>query len=152
MILTKSYFALPAALALFVSCAQAQEPDDASRTIPAELRCGPLSSRPHQRGPFVAQINLSFANGSLFGERALVSFPGKETFHGTVDPIGRIKLSGDYSEHGGWTYRFVGQLSAKQPTILEGGLEVTNGLAGRRHCTLALLPKPSELMELFSAQ
>jgi hypothetical protein len=130
----------------------AQSPDENTRTIPAELRCGALSSRPNERGPFVAQINLSFAKGSLTGERTLISFPGKERFHGTIDPIGRIKLSGEYSDRGAWTYKFVGQLSDKQPTVLDGRLEVTNGLVGRRHCVLAFLPKPSELMELFSSE
>lgn len=130
----------------------AQATDDNARTIPAELRCGALSSRPHQRGPFVAQISLSFSKGSLTGERTLISFPGKESFHGAIDPIGRIKLSGEYNDRGAWTYKFVGQLNDKQPTVLDGGLEVTNGLIGRRHCVLALLPKPSELMELFSLE
>jgi hypothetical protein len=141
-----------AVLLLSALPAFAQSSDADTRTIPAELRCGALSSRPHQRGPFVAQINLSFAKGSLTGERTLISFPGKESFHGAIDPIGRIKLSGEYNDRGAWTYKFIGQLSDKQPTVLDGGLEVMNGSVGHRHCTLALLPKPSELMELFSAE
>ncbi len=75
--------------------------------------------------------------GSLTGERALISLPGKESFHGAIDPIGRIKLSGEYNDRGAWTYKFAGQLSDKQPTVLDGDLEVTNGLVGRRHCVLA---------------
>jgi hypothetical protein len=152
-IMTRLRLPLFIAASLFqTSLALAQSPDDNTRTIPTELRCGALSSQPNKRGPFVAQINLSFAKGALSGERKLISFPGKETFHGTIDPIGRIKLSGDYSDRGAWTYTFVGQLSDKKSTVLNGGLEVTNGMAGYRRCTLALLPKPSDLMELFSAE
>lgn len=151
--MTRLRLSLLVAASLFqTSLALAQSSDDNTRTIPAELRCGALSSRPHERGPFVGQINLSFAKGVLTGERTVTSFPGKESFHGTIDPIGRIKLSGDYSDRGAWSYKFVGQLSDKQPTVLDGGLEVTDGMVGHRHCTLALLPKPSELMELFSVE
>lgn len=149
MALPKSLLALIVLPATGLTVAIAQTGQGA-RTIPARLDCGALSPSSKTGGSFTAPLTFTLDKGALTAEREPISVPGKEDYRGTVDPLGRIKLSGSYSGRGAWQYRFVGQLSDKKSTVLVGELEVTNGAVGKRDCTITLLPKPDELLALFS--
>jgi hypothetical protein len=140
---------LASALLLSASAAFGQDTESA-RTIPSRLDCSPLSSDMKKNGSFTAPITIAYSKGALSAERPLISGTGTETFKGGIDPLGRIEMIGKYENRQAWLYKFKGQLSDKQPTILKGRVDITAGAAGHRDCTITFLAKPEDLMAAFS--
>lgn len=118
--------------------------------LSAKLDCGALSSNPKRYKPFTAPLEVKVNGASLAAERPLMLFPGKETFEGAIDPLGRITFDGKYDGRGSWVYRLKGQLSDTTVTRLAGRLDIVSGTVGHRVCTLTFLDRPRELMAVFS--
>jgi hypothetical protein len=119
--------------------------------ISARLDCSALTANPDKAKAFTSPMVITTLNGTLRGERKLMSGDGIEKFEGRIDPLGRIEMTGGYSDRRAWTYRLRGQLSDTKPTVLKGRLEVTTGTPGHRDCTLTFTESPADLMAAFSA-
>jgi hypothetical protein len=121
------------------------------RAIPGRLDCSEL--RPGKAGAFTSPLNFTYERGILKAQRKLISAPGAEDYSGTIDALGRIKVSGIHDESGrAWALKFGGQLSDSKPTILNGSLDVTSGAVGHRDCKITFLDKPADLLQAFSPQ
>jgi hypothetical protein len=95
-------------------------------------------------------MTIAFSKGALTADRPLISGKGTEKFEGGIDPLGRIEMTGKYENRHAWIYRFKGQLSDKQPTILKGRVDITAGAAGHRDCTITFLGRSEDVMAAFS--
>jgi hypothetical protein len=138
------------AILLTTAATASGQTSESVRTIPSRLDCNALSSNPAKNGSFTAPMAIAFSKGALTAERPLISGTGKEKFDGQIDPLGRIEMTGKYEDRQAWIYKFKGQLSDKQPTILKGRVDITAGAAGHRDCTITFLAKPEDVMAAFS--
>jgi hypothetical protein len=121
--------------------------------IPAALICGPFSGTPPRTPAFADKFTLNFSNGALSGVRPTRVRKGSETYKGSVDPSGKIKISGvghfdDRSSE--WTSEYAGQLQEKAPTVLQGSMRIKGVGAGAHKCTVGFLMAPADLLKAFS--
>jgi hypothetical protein len=124
----------------------------AAQKIPAALVCGPYVGNP-PRPSFADKFTLDVSNSALAGRRPTRVSKGAEVYKGSVDPTGKIKLSGiarldDRSSE--WSSEFNGQLQDKRPTVLQGTQNVKGALAGIRKCTVTFLLPPADLAKALA--
>jgi len=121
----------------------------ASQKFTMALVCGPFTGNPPAPA-FADKFTLEFSKGALTGDRATRVQKGKETYKGSVDPAGKIKITGsgrfeDRSRE--WSSEFAGKLQDKKPTILNGSMRVKDAKAGPyvNKCSIAFLLPPADL-------
>jgi hypothetical protein len=124
-----------------------------SLKIPTALICGPFSGNPPRTPAFADKFTLEFSNGAFSGVRPALRKKGSETYKGSIDPSGKIKISGvghfeDRSSQ--WTSEFAGQFQEKAPTILQGAVRLTGVSAGARKCSIGFLLPPADLAKALS--
>jgi len=126
-----------------------------SPKLPAALICGPFSGNPPRTPAFADKFTLDFSNNVLTGRRPTIRQKGEEAYRGSIEPSGKIKISGtghfdDRSSE--WTSEYLGQLQDKRPTILQGAMQVKNIRTGTRtiKCSIIFLSPPDDLMKALS--
>lgn len=125
-----------------------------SLKIPTALICGPFSGNPPRTPAFADKFTLEFSNETFSGVRPTRARKGSETYKGSVDASGKIKISGvghfdDRSAQ--WTSEFAGQLQEKAPTVLQGIVRGMKGaVSGTNKCTLGFLMVPADLAKALS--
>ena len=121
--------------------------------IPTALICGPFSGNPPRTPAFADKFALDFSNGVFSGVRPARVQKGSETYKGSIDPAGKIKISGvgHYEDHSSeWISKYAGQLQEKAPTVLQGTMRI-KGAAPRTHkCTVGFLLPPADLTKILS--
>jgi hypothetical protein len=118
--------------------------------IPTALICGPFSG---QTPAFADKFTLDFSNGTLTGVRPAKVQKGSETYKGSIDPSGKIKISGvgHYEDRSSvWTSEYAGQLQEKGPTVLQGSMRIKGAVTHVHKCTVGFLMPPADLMKAFS--
>jgi hypothetical protein len=121
--------------------------------IPTALICGPFSGNPPRTPAFADKFTLDFSNGIFSGVRPAKVRKGSETFKGSIDPSGKIKISGvgHYDDRSSeWTSEFIGQVQEKAPTILQGTVRVKGLAAGVNKCSIGFLLPAADLKKAFS--
>jgi hypothetical protein len=144
-----AFFLVPAFLLAEYSFAQTAGP----LKIPTALICGPFSGNPPRTPAFADKFTLEFSNGAFSGVRPARRQKGSETYKGSIDPSGKIKISGvghfeDRSSQ--WASEFAGQFQEKAPTILQGTVRLTGVSAGARKCSIGFLLPAADLKKAFS--
>jgi hypothetical protein len=133
---------------VLISFETAAHADDV-KTIPARLDCKAIAtgSKP---GAFTDKISFVYSKGILKASRG-----GRDTFRGTIDPLGKIDLDGKWkfdNDSSEWEYSFSGQLVRDGATMLRGGLKLIGSPVGERRCTILFELPGSELLKRFSPQ
>jgi hypothetical protein len=121
--------------------------------IPTALICGPFSGNPPRTPAFADKFTLEFSNGTFSGVRSAKVRKGSETFKGSIDALGKIKISGvgHYDDRSSqWISEFAGQLQEKAPTVLQGTVRVKGLAAGVNKCSIGFLLSPADLMKALS--
>jgi hypothetical protein len=121
--------------------------------IPTALICGPFSGNPPRTPSLADKFTFNFSNGAFTGVRPTRVQKGIETYKGSIDPLGKIKISGvgHYDDHSSvWTSEYAGQLQEKAPTILQGNMRIKSATGGVYKCTLGFLLPPADLAKVFS--
>jgi hypothetical protein len=144
-----SFFLVSACLLAEYSFAQTV----ASLKIPTALICGPFTGNPPRTPAFADKFTLEFSNGAFSGVRPALRKKGSETYKGSIDPSGKIKISGvghfeDRSSQ--WTSEFAGQLQEKAPTVLQGTVRLKAPATGTNKCTIGFLLPPADLAKALS--
>jgi hypothetical protein len=143
------FFLVSVCLTVEYSLAQPASP----LKIPTALICGPFSGNPPRTPAFADKFTLEFSNGVFSGVRPARARKGSETFKGSVDPSGRIKISGvgHYEDRSSeWASEFAGQVQEKAPTILQGTVRVKGLAAGVNKCSIGFLLPAADLKKAFS--
>jgi hypothetical protein len=120
--------------------------------IPTALICGPFTGNPPQTPAFADKFALDFSNGAFSGVRPTKVQKGSETYKGSIDASGKIKVSGvgHYEDRSAqWTSEYAGQLQEKAPTILQGSMRIKSAVAHVHKCTIGFLMAPADLTKAF---
>ena len=122
--------------------------------IPVALTCWVLSEdKDKKRIPtFADKFAVDFSNGALSGERPTRVQKGRETYKGSVEPAGKIKLSGKghYDDRSSdWTSEYAGQLQEKGPTNLFGTMRVGGKTPAVHKCAITFLAAPLDLAKIL---
>jgi hypothetical protein len=142
-------FPMSACLTAEYSFAQTASP----LKIPTALICGPFSGNPPRTPAFADKFALDFLNGAFSGVRPTRVQKGSETYKGSIDPAGKIKISGvgHYEDRSSeWTSEYAGQLQEKAPTVLQGSMRIKGAAARVHKCTIGFLLPPADLMKALS--
>lgn len=120
--------------------------------IPTALICGPFTGNPPQTPTFADKFTLDFSNGAFSGVRPTRLQKGSETYKGSIDPEGKIKISGighfdDRSSQ--WASEYTGQVQDKAPTILLGSMRIKTPTAVVRKCSIGFLLPAADLKKAF---
>jgi hypothetical protein len=121
--------------------------------IPTALICGPFTGNPPRTPAFADKFTLDFSNGAFSGVRPARIQKGSETYKGSIDPMGKIKISGvghfdDRSSQ--WTSEYAGQVQEKAPTVLQGTMRVKTPTAVVHKCSIGFLLPAADLKKAFS--
>jgi hypothetical protein len=116
--------------------------------IPAALICGPFTGNPPRTPAFADKFIFDFSNGTLASVRPTRVQKGSETYKGSVDSAGKIKISGvgNFENHSSeWTSEYAGQLQEKAPTVLQGTMRIKDKVFHVHKCTIGFLLPPADL-------
>jgi len=116
--------------------------------IPAALICGPFTGNPPRTPAFADKFVFDFSNGTLTSVRPTRVQKGSETYKGSVDSAGKIKISGvgNFENHKSeWTSEYSGQLQEKAPTVLQGTMRIKDTVVHVHKCTVGFLMAPADL-------
>jgi hypothetical protein len=120
--------------------------------IPAALICGPFSGNPPRTPALADKFAFNFSDGILTSVRPTRVQKGNETYKGSVDASGKIKISGvgHFDDRSSvWTSEYAGQLQEKAPTVLQGSMRVKSAASGVYKCTIGFLLPPADLKKAF---
>jgi hypothetical protein len=127
----------------------------APQKIPMAVACWQVSKEGKRVPTFADKFSLNFLNGTLTGVRPTRVKKGSESYKGSVDPEGKIKVSGrghfdDRTYE--WTSEYAGQLQEKGPTNLQGTLRFSGSAPAVHKCAIAFLLPPADLAKILSVK